>query len=645
MKGVKLSFKFAVSILLVSLVYLGTWLPQPQQATAYHSSEELAFMRAHLTMPPQDSSLLFPTSSLCEGCHGSDEEAFAMVTADGEDVNMYDQWQTSIMALGAKDPYWRAKMRHEAIVHPGHAADIETTCTRCHAPLGHYQALHEGYTHYTLDSVLIDTIGLDGISCHACHQQLPDQLGELNNGLMNFDSNKVAFGPYPFPFGAPMIQFAGVTPLYSEHINESGICASCHTLIVSPFDTEGNPTGESYVEQATYHEYLNSSYPAQDVSCQSCHMPQIEDSIIISDNYLFLQKRHPYGLHTLVGGNSFMLEMMKEYKSLLGIDAPDENFDSTIVRTNRLLQEQTLDINLSEIEIDADTAYYRLELTNKAGHKFPSGFGSRRAYVEFIARTPLGDTLFHSGKRDEDGFLIGHDPVFEPHHQVIRSEDQIQIYQIVSADTDGDPTTVLERAYSTPKDNRLPPLGFSINHPVYDTTRIEGNALNDPDFNQAAGIEGTGSDILYFHIPRDGFEGIIEIEVMVYYESAPRRWLLELFDQNALEINSFKAMYEASDRTPVQIQRATMTSDFPVSTIEPALAGQVKIYPNPSSHGQFTIDLPSDLNLLQVELFDLTGKKLTSFQTSSYIWPNKGIHLLRIHTDQGIVNKKLIILD
>ena len=54
------------------------------------------------------------------------------------DVNLYDDWETSMMALSAVDPFWKAKVSHEILVNPANSLELQTLCTKCHAPLGHY---------------------------------------------------------------------------------------------------------------------------------------------------------------------------------------------------------------------------------------------------------------------------------------------------------------------------------------------------------------------------------------------------------------------------------------------------------------------------------------------------------------------------
>ena len=41
--------------------------------------------------------------------------------------------------------------------------------------------------------------------------------------------------------------------------------------------------------EQTYHEWVNSVYNDDNVSCQACHVPRIDDAVVIGANYLFLQ--------------------------------------------------------------------------------------------------------------------------------------------------------------------------------------------------------------------------------------------------------------------------------------------------------------------------------------------------------------------
>src|SRR5207249_9275614 len=104
--------------------------------------------------------------------------------------------------------------------------------------------------------------------------------------------------------------------------------------------------------------------------------------------------------------------------------------------------------------------------------------------VQFVIMDANGDTVFQSGIFDGTFEVKNIDDVFEPHYNVINQSSQIQIYEMVMGDVNGNFTSLLERADTFLKDNRIPPQGFVSTFPSYDTTKIVGDALNDPDFNK-----------------------------------------------------------------------------------------------------------------------------------------------------------------
>jgi len=505
---------------------------------------------------PYNSNSLFSGSGVCQSCHGRDFEGFASTDDNGNDVNVIDDWRASMMANAAKDPFWQAKVSHEVAINPQHQQITETICTKCHAPLGHFAAFHDGATSYSMEEMNDDPLAMDGVSCVACHQQKQDGLGSVFSGNLDYETDLIAYGPYTDPWAEPMINFSLYEPVYSEKVGDSEMCATCHTLITPTIDLEGEFTGGIFVEQATYHEWLNSKYDELDVQCQSCHMPNLgDDGIVLSIGYSFTP-RSPFSLHTFAGANAFMLKLMRSNIEALGLTANTDQFADAIDAATEMLQSHTLELNLEAVSRDADTATFELEMLNLAGHKFPSGYPARRAFVQFVVTDDEGNNLFTSGDWDSDYALPDRDLPYEPHHDVIRSEDQVQIYELVFADAEGNLSTILERAASTLKDNRFVPQGFSPDHFTYDTIPIVGLALNDPNFNNN-GEAGSGTDEMTFKIPMHGFEGTIHAFARVYYQTAPPEWMEEMFSTDTEQIHAFKDMYDAANQTPILISEDT----------------------------------------------------------------------------------------
>ena len=649
---------------LAAVAVLASWAVRPQhlhsEAQPFHSR---AFMSAYGGLP-DTSNALFTGSGKCAGCHGTDPNSFASLVGqtfpavpmpNGHDVNPTDQWRSSLMANSAKDPFWRAKVAHEVAINPNHQLELEDKCTSCHAPLGHFNAHHLGEEHYAMAQLFQDSLALDGVSCVACHQQSPT-VGTSFSGVLAFDSAMI-YGQYGVGkddaplYDPPMITYTGYNIGYGAHVDGSEVCAGCHSLVTQTADLEGNLTGADYVEQATYHEWLNSAY-ADDgetpTECQDCHMPKVDGSVIISSGYAFLEPRQPFSQHLLVGGNVQMLEILRDNVDALGLTASEAQFDSTIAWTRNVLRNETVDLSIETAEWIGAHGSLEVTVRNKAGHKFPSGYPARRAWLEVVAHHN-GDTLWHSGKWGEGGFLYGVDEMsfseFEPHYTEIVSEDEVQVYELVAVDVTGSPTNVLERAAASAKDNRLLPLGFSDSHPVYDTTRVEGEALQDVDyvFNSEQGLDR----LTYSMMAEPVEEGNVTIDVRVWYQSMPARWLAPMFDIQDSTIQAFQALFDAQGAAPELVAETTTSIPVLASLSESTATNSIQAYPNPTYDGEVSVRVPRQALGALWEVYSPSGSRISFGRVTAEAWSLRlpepaGTYVLRMHAEGVTWRRRLV---
>ncbi len=600
------------------LNYLET-RPQLVQVTdmkEFHTPNEKSELKKILRDPIVPGET-FLHSANCAGCHGYDSAQYAMVTYDSVDVNIYDDWVATMMANSARDPLWRAKVSHEILVNPSHSNELQNTCTKCHAPMGNYTSMYKGYPFYTIADMLnsMDSLGLDGVSCVACHMIGDQGLGSMFSGNIPYDTTHVLYGPFTNVQTGPMQLYVGMTPTWSAHVSEGRMCSSCHTLITNTVDLTGAPTGNKFVEQATYHEWVNSTYAGDQVVCQSCHMPKTEDSVRIATGYFGLPYRSPFNEHKFMGANLYMLKLMKDNKTSLGVRATDRNYDSAIAATIDMLENRTLNVNLAVDSVNPDTAFFTVRLTNRAGHKFPSGYPSRRAVLQFVVIGSSNDTLFKSGMYDSNYEVLNQDPNFEPHFNVISSESQSQIYEMITGDVNGDYTSLLERADVMLKDNRLPPEGFYSTSNVYDTVPIVGDAWTDPDFNKSIlnGTEGTGRDYVHFHVPLNGYTQPFSIYTQVYYQTISPKFLENMFTYSSAEIDTFRNMYNASDRSPFLVG-ADSIINIALGTQIPDYDDLIKVGPTPTLDGIVNVYLPEASDLVKINLYEANGRFVQLWQ-------------------------------
>ncbi len=635
-----------IPIIALPLLLSNLTLDKDEEIRRFHTEAELAHFQMMMgdTSLPTGYSYLFAGSGVCQKCHGYDTLGIASVDANGDDVNVTDDWRATMMANSARDPFWRAKVSHEVLLYPQLKTEIEDKCTSCHAPMGNFNAKHLGALHYGISDMVGDSLALDGVSCLACHMQEQDLMGQSFSGLMQFDTFKTAYGPYLSPLVSPMLTETGYKPKFSAKMGKAEACADCHTLITETVDFDGNFTGDKFVEQATYHEWLNSAYN-DTISCQGCHMPSLDKWPVQIVTGAQTEPRSPFFLHELVGGNVTMLGLLRDNIEPLGLTAGPSQFNDVIQKTTAMLQNKTLLLDLQLLERNPDTAKFALKLTNLAGHKFPSGYPARRAFIQFVVETESGDTVFISGKMDDEYEVVGQNPTYEPHYQVISSEDEVQIYEMVLGDVNGDVTTVLVRAKTPLKDNRLPPLGFSTSHPAYDTTLIAGIG-NDTDFNHENGVEGSGSDMVYFHVPMSGELSLLKVTANVYYQPTPPKWMKEMFGETTPEIETFRSMFAAADRMPVLVKSsALMVEALPSGVRNTAQQPFVKLYPTLTSNGQLFVQ---SSQAHEVRVLDLKGRQIEHLKNKTGNYElrlgGKGVFIVQFRSRDGRIQTEKVLL-
>ncbi len=622
-------------------------IPHEYEAKAsFHTPKEIAAFKNQINVIGAGEYFLH--SSHCRGCHGFDSAGVANIDENGHSVNLFDHWQSTMMANSARDPLWRAKVSHEILIDPSHATTLQDNCTSCHAPMGKYTSLFHGTAHYGLTDLAIDSLGQDGVACESCHT-IGTSVGHSFSGIIPYDTSGSVYGPFTTPDVGPMQLYEGYTPVYSNHMNQARVCSSCHTLVTQSVDTFGAYTGGIFIEQATYHEYLNSRFPADSITCQTCHMPHLDDPIVIANGFSSLQPRYPFNQHVFAGANSFMLTMIKNNKTSLGADAEDWKFDSTIAATNSLLRNNSIHFNLQLDSTANDTAFFHVRIENKAGHKFPSGYPSRRAVIQFVLTDAAGDTVFKSGTFTNDYRVVGENPSFESHHDVISQSDIPQIYELVMGDVNSHFTSVLERAAVLLKDNRIPPAGFTTTSSVYDTVKISNDALSDPDFNKVNLVEGSGVDYIHYRVPLAQAVGSVRVHANVYYQSVPPKWVDEMFTFNSAEIDSFRIMFHNADQTPLLIASDSIVNIILATDRNQLIQNAIEVFPTVSTDGKVFVKSMSGYSIKHIDLYNPEGKKISEMNfsgtvtaTSVSLPPRQSVYLMKILYGDKVYCAKVI---
>ena len=215
----------------------------------------------------------------------------------------------------------------------------------------------------------------------------------------------------------------GIEPVHNATIKSSEVCGSCHSVHL-PIFYDGKTIGHTY-EQTTYPEWAFSAYrtgktPDGDLplgagslaqSCQNCHMPskdaegnpyrskiaeiqehsnfpEAENALPAKDidlRYARLRQAHAGRLE---------LDPDEDGRAVsrdLGIRVKDPMLTTkgihSIPATEAAMIDQainrTADVVVGDVRNNGSTLSARVTINSKVGHKFPSGVGFRRAFIEF----------------------------------------------------------------------------------------------------------------------------------------------------------------------------------------------------------------------------------------------------------------------
>jgi hypothetical protein len=504
----------------------------------------------------------FHTADRCVACHNG------LFTPAGEDVSIGFDWRASLMANSSRDPYWQASVRREIADHPASRAAIEDECSICHMPIPRYEARLGGRSGRIFEHLPFHTdekqgrAAADGVSCSVCHQISAAQLGtpESFNGGFVVDppdaaDNRPEYGPFQVDAGHVRVMRSsseGFRPTATDHIRRSEMCATCHTLMTTALGPNGEAIG-SLPEQMPYQEWLHSDYK-ETRSCQSCHMPAIDQPVPITR--VFGPPREGASRHLFVGGNFFMQRMLNRFRDDLEVAALPQELTAAADRTVAYLGSEAARLSVQPAGVRGGRLDMDVAVENLGGHKLPTAYPSRRAWLHVTVRDRDRRIVFESGAVARDGSISGDDndadpSRCEPHYTEIRSGDEVQIYESILGDANGAVTTGLLTAVRYLKDNRLLPHGFD-KRTAEPRIAVLGDAAADPDF---AG----GGDRVHYSIAVAAADGPFTVDAELLYQPIGFRWAnnLKRYDGSP-EPRRFAGYYDAmSESAATTLARAS----------------------------------------------------------------------------------------
>ena len=307
--------------------------------------------------------------------------------------------------------------------------------------------------------------------------------------------------------------------------------------------------------------------------------------------------------HQLQGLNVTLLEMFRQFMSpyksngtnilanvVLGVRQNDymsglDGLSNAIDNFVQQAQNSTAEVSVSEPAGRNQNLVADVKVTNKTGHRLPSGVGFRRAFLEVrVIDNATGKTVWCSGCTNELGVITkgagsdrlaselfdvytdGTKPatlgyptpcnkavsgVSPQHYQrhffwdpqtntgsAITRQDQVQIYEELNLNIQCAMTTSFLRRDYQLKDNRLLPFGWTKSGPLNPdkTPYIPAEYLHETHpiavGTDPAYADGSGTNVVRYEIPLSAFTARnVSITATLYYQSIPPYFLNDRFTQ------------------------------------------------------------------------------------------------------------------
>ncbi|MBK8229143.1 MAG: T9SS type A sorting domain-containing protein [Candidatus Eisenbacteria bacterium] len=586
----------------------------------------------------------FSDRSACSGCHGGYDAA----------VEPDRVFQGSMMAHAARDPLFFACLTIAEQDAPG-SGDL---CIRCHTPGGWMSGRSQPTSGEALQSV-----DRNSVSCDVCHRLLDPQyevgvsptedlqiLQALEDVPTGFSSGQYVADPEARRRGPFSDATAPHPILVSPFHQSSDLCGTCHDVSNPAFHRvsganyelgalDQEPTdfsaGHLLPIERTYSEWKASEFNTpQGVyapefagnkpdgyvsSCQDCHMRDVTGA---GCNDLDAITRLDLPLHDLTGGNYWMPGIIAQ---LFPGEVDAAALAAGASRAVSMLQKAAvLDVVMVA---EGDSARAEVTVTNRTGHKLPSGYPEgRRMWLHLAAKSDQGTTVHESGRYIAATGELLHDEEITVYEAKLGLSPSLG--QVLGLSPGPSFHFVLNDTLF--KDNRIPPRGFS--NAGFDQF---GGRPVDPERPVPRYADGQNWDLAIYRLPPTAVKAVATL----YYQTTSKEYVEFLRDENQTDSrgSDLYDLWAANGKAAPVAMAVDSTTMSPVEVVEPAaerVSVALLIGRNPAVGSvSFELRLPRP-SPVAVEIYDLEGRRVRRVERGTL---GAGTHAITWdgQTDQG----------
>ncbi len=471
-------------------------------------------------LQPEDK--LPVTADICQRCHAP----VGWLEAHSEPPTYYFSF--------LKGQFWGAAF----LEYPGHVAPITVKGSY---PNEIYERYTGPYTYpgnagspHKINISNESEAEMDGVQCDSCHR-VKD--GYKRKSL--YDGSWIAAGNGGFFVDRYDPFYDGRAHVVYNFQNKGDFCGTCHD-VTNPLiktRTKVNNTVPDMLHpiERTYTEWYWSDYRTEKKTCQNCHNPM---KFVGAQTWML----YP-GLDRLWGK---LDSVWSDYFKYPVSPNRTEAYKDALRRNKDFMAGDAAYLQFVETPSTASKGKpvtVKVNVTNRAGHKLPTGFAEgRQMWIHIKAVDDSGKVIFESGylkdsKLVRDEYIQNGNPVPDPDKKMIKVYEQVALaegydtfnlgsYNILDANKDGYVNHTEKEFHFVlmnyiEKDNRIPPKGYNKRAYAADGAFIIPHDPKDTDYNDGQNWDKTPYT---FTIPTD-VKGKISVTATLKYQTFNREYI------------------------------------------------------------------------------------------------------------------------
>jgi len=168
-------------------------------------------------------------------------------------------------------------------------------------------------------------------------------------------------------------------------MRDAGLCGSCHTLYTSALGPKGEELAKFRSRCLSRSGNIATTRPTRPARTVICRC--VNEAVAVTA--LYGQPREGMHRHVFVGSNFVMEGMLQDHRDELATAALPERWSGDEAY-DAFLKTQAAKVTITRVDAAPNGLSVDVHVENLGGHKLPTAYPSRRAWLHFVVNDGNG---------------------------------------------------------------------------------------------------------------------------------------------------------------------------------------------------------------------------------------------------------------